>query len=76
MDKKDSSIYLELSKPLAPWTFNQPKINLTTYQTQQSVNVSSFDQTDRGFDIDFYYKFNKFITHKLSMQNVWRQLSI
>lgn len=75
IDKKDSSIYLELFKPLAPWSFNQPKLSLTGYQTQQSIKVSSFDQADRGTDIDFHYKLTSNLTHKLSVQNVWRQIS-
>jgi len=74
-DKRDSSIYLELNKPLAPWSFNAPKVSVTTYQTQQAVKVSSFDQTDRGVDVDFYYNITKNFTHKLSLQNVWRQIS-
>lgn len=72
---KNRTIHLELSKPLAPWSFNQPKLNLRAYRNQQSIKVSSFDQTDRGVDLDFHYRINKYMTHNISMQNVWRHLS-
>lgn len=74
MNKKDSSTYLELSKPLAPWSLHKPKLNLTGYQTQQTVAVSSFEQTNRGVDLDFSYRINSMLTHKLSLQNVWREI--
>lgn len=74
MEKKDSSIYLELSKPVAPWSLHKPKLSLTGYQTMQSVKVSSFDQTDRGVDLDLVYRLNSFMTQKWSFQNVWREI--
>ena len=75
IDKRDSSFYLEFSKPIAPWSINKPKLNLNAYQTHQAIKVSSFDQTERGTDLDFFYRINRYLTHKLSIQNVWREIN-
>lgn len=74
-DSKDNSIGLEFSKPLAPWSLHNPKLNLSGYRRHQPVKVSSFDQTDRGVDVDLFYRINNFLTHKVSLQNVWREIS-
>lgn len=72
--KHTSGYNLTLSKPLAPWTDNNPTLSLHSFQQGADAPWSHFRQIDRGLVAGLTHKFAG-VGHEIRWEGVWRDVS-